>query len=135
FATLWGFITAPFVAIWLWLGTTSFLMPNWVWVVIFYLPIGIVWMFFKWYTILNEWEDDFVAGKKKFIRQHKLNINVTEPIPPSHRQVWEKTCFDFVDVAPSLKHEDDRLMAHMGFWPVSMVHFALTGLRRVCNII
>jgi hypothetical protein len=104
-------------------------VAGWLLIVAAYLPVGVAWSIFKFYSTYREAMQEFAAGKaewEKDERRLKPAISDTEL-----SAAWnEKVDFE----ARYRKPEKDQILSWIAGWPVSVVYYLLADfLRGVLN--
>jgi hypothetical protein len=96
-----------------------FVIDNWLLLVLAYFPIGAVWMFLKWESILKKWDTDLAETKKAFVEQEGLTLAPGQAIPAEHKGAW----FRYAGHAarkPDPNSYKSRFLLWIGYWPFSM---------------
>ena len=110
----------------------QFIGAHWLWLLLGYLPIGVLWMFFKWNGYLSRWEQNFRALKAQFLTDNKLDSNdLTQPVPASHQDAWKAYKHKKIRNAasrPKVSEHKNNLMFWIGYWPVSIIWTLTRGL-------
>ena len=110
----------------------------WSWILLGYLPIGALWMFYKWNGYLSRWEQSFRNMKSKFLADNKLDSSdLTKPVPVSHQAAWNdyKKGYRAAE-RPRVSQHKNNLMFWIGYWPVSIIWTLTRGLwQRLFDLI
>lgn len=90
-----------------------------------YVPIGILWSFFKWYLLLRKYRDDYLVLKEEYKKESA--------------DYRERNTFEYYAnlklTLPVANKNKATICRWICYWPLSFINLLLTDLVKECVLI
>jgi hypothetical protein len=113
----------------------SYVTVNWQFILIClaaYIPVGVLWSFFKWLLVLRSAKLRYEAKRAKFLMGHGVNTGCE--IPEHLVKEWREEVYGRYDehpkddFCPRASEHKNSILCWIGYWPFSVLATVLGDL-------